>query len=63
MLALFGATPPETQSERRRILDTRPRAWLDEHIDPLSKRLFGEERLRNYFLRYIDAHPSEFFCD
>ncbi|TQF09916.1 DUF4375 domain-containing protein [Myxococcus llanfairpwllgwyngyllgogerychwyrndrobwllllantysiliogogogochensis] len=63
MLALFGATPPETQNERRRIIDTRPRAWLDKHIDPLSERLMGEERLQSCFLRYVDAHPSEFFVD
>ncbi|WIG95714.1 DUF4375 domain-containing protein [Myxococcus sp. SDU36] len=63
MLVLFGATPPETQNERRRILDARPRAWLNEHIDPLSERLVGEERLEDCFLRYIDAHPSELFRD
>jgi len=63
ILALFGATPPETQNERRRILDTRPRAWLDKHIDPLSDRLMGEDRLQSCFLRYVEAHPSEFFVD
>ncbi|QSQ17471.1 DMP19 family protein [Myxococcus landrumensis] len=63
MQALFGATPPATQKERRQILDTRPRAWLDKHIDPLSDRLMGEERLHDCFLRYVEAHPSEFFVD
>ncbi|WP_163783299.1 DMP19 family protein [Myxococcus vastator] len=63
MLSLFDSTPPETQNERRRILDTCPRAWLDEHIDPLSELLFDEGRLEAFFLRYVDAHPSEFFLD
>ncbi|MCK8503185.1 MULTISPECIES: DMP19 family protein [Myxococcus] len=63
LLALFGATPPATRNERRRIIDERPRAWLNEHLDPLSNQLMDEERLRSRFLRYVDAHPSEFFRD
>ncbi|MFP2929666.1 DUF4375 domain-containing protein [Pyxidicoccus sp. 3LG] len=63
LLALFGTAPPETLKERRRILDTRPRAWLDEHIDPLSERLYDEGKLEAFFLRYVDAHQSEFFLD
>ncbi|MFY2559747.1 DMP19 family protein [Corallococcus terminator] len=61
--ALFGLSPPGTQEERRRIIDARSRAWLDEHIDPLSDRLYGEEKLEAFYLRYIDAHVSEFFQD
>ncbi|NNB92923.1 DUF4375 domain-containing protein [Corallococcus exiguus] len=61
--ALFGPRPPGTLEARRRILDTKPRAWIDEHLDPLSEQLQGEERLEACFLRYVDAHPSEFFRD
>ncbi|MBN8465134.1 DUF4375 domain-containing protein [Corallococcus exiguus] len=61
--ALFGSHPPGTLEARRRILDTKPRAWVDEHLGPLSEQLQGEEKLESCFLRYVDSHPSEFFSD
>ena len=61
--ALFGPHPPETLARRQRLLETRSREWLDEHVEPLNKRLYNEERLEPYLLRYVESHPSEFFRD
>jgi hypothetical protein len=61
--ALFGPNPPRTLEARRTLLESRSRDWLDEHINPLSERLYDEGLLYPYYQRYIDANPSEFFRD
>lgn len=61
--AYFGEKPPATLEERRQIIDQHPRTWIDQHIDPLSRLLDDEGALEPYFLRYVEAHPVEFFID
>jgi hypothetical protein len=58
--AFFGDHPPNEISRRREIVDAATKDWIETQIEPLNKRLYGEEQLRPYWQRYIDAHESEF---
>jgi hypothetical protein len=58
---LLGRRPPEDLEVRRERLDQLERAWLDEHIEPLNRQLYGEERLYRHFHAYVEQHPEEFF--
>ena len=58
---LLGDAPPPTLEERRVIIDSHIREWLDEHIEPLNEQLYEEESLWHYYRRYIAHHPVEFF--
>lgn len=58
---LLGDSPPPTLEERRVIIDGLNREWLDEHVEPLNKQLYGEESLWPYYRKYIEQHPVEFF--
>ena len=63
MHALWGPNPPATLDGRRRVIDGRSAGWMRKYMDPLSERLYDEERLEPHFLGYVEAHPSEFFID
>lgn len=58
---LLGPRPPEDLEVRRTLLEQRERSWLNKHIEPLNRQMYGEERLYPHFRAYVDQHPEEFF--
>ncbi len=55
--------PPTKRKKRLKILKSMAAQEIEELFTPIEVRLFGEQRLFQYFKEYINKHPEDFFKD